>query len=157
MVIVLNGPSSAGKSTIANALRDDRTMICAIDQLFAMAPPAHPNTWALYAALTEATFGAAAGFARGGFDVIVDIVFERRTCFEIAERTLAGIEHAYIGVTAAIDVLERREATRGDRPAGLARRQHASVMHDVPYALIVDGAAPLADTITAIRAALPRR
>jgi chloramphenicol 3-O phosphotransferase len=140
-IVVLNGPSSAGKSTLAEAVRElrgPRAVVVPIDRFYAMVHTGHPNDWAMYAALTGATFGAAAGFARAGFDVIVDIVFERRDCFEIAERVLAGFDPLYVAITASVEELERREQVRGDRPVGLARRQYAQVLHDVPYALALD-------------------
>src|SRR5262245_48192995 len=55
-----------------------------------------------------------------------------------AERLLHDLQHRYVAITCELDELERRERARGDRPPGLARRQQASVLPDVPYPLHVD-------------------
>jgi chloramphenicol 3-O-phosphotransferase len=57
-VVVLNGPSSAGKTTLAGAVRElapATTMTVSIDQLMRCIAPTAPPTWAMYAALTDAT------------------------------------------------------------------------------------------------------
>ena len=88
--------------------------------------------------MSDATFAIAATAANGGFDVVVDTVFERRDCFDSANRAFASMPHFYVAVTCPVDELEKREQARGDRPPGLARRQHAAVFHDVPCALVLD-------------------
>ena len=140
-IVVLNGPSSAGKSTLANAVRDQmgqRCTIVPIDRLFAFAHPEHPINWTLYFALTEATFAAATAMARADYDVLVDIVFERRDCLVSAVRALEGFRHHYVAVTCELEELEHREVARGNRPLGLARRQYGTVLHDARYGLQID-------------------
>jgi len=142
-VVILNGPSSAGKSTLAKAVREHLGATCmavSIDRLFAFAHPAHPVNWRLFATLTDATFAVAVTAATAGFDVLVDTVFERRDCLESARRAFASTPHFYVAVTCPIDELEARERARGNRPSGLARRQHGEVLHDAPYALELDTA-----------------
>lgn len=109
-----------------------------VDRLFAFANPDHPLDWTLYAALTDATFASAAALARANYDVVVDTVFERYACYETSVRALEGLRHHYVAVTCNLDELERREAARGNRPPGLARRQRDSVLFDVSYALTLD-------------------
>jgi cytidylate kinase len=61
-VVTLNGPSSAGKSTLAKATRERLGATCmaiSLDRLFAFAHPAHPLNWRLFATLTDATFAVA--------------------------------------------------------------------------------------------------
>jgi chloramphenicol 3-O phosphotransferase len=77
---------------------------------------------------------------RAGFDVVVDTVFERRDCFDSARRAFAATPHFYVAVTCPLDDLQRREQSRGNRPPGLARRQHVEVFYDVPYTLELDAA-----------------
>jgi chloramphenicol 3-O phosphotransferase len=113
-------------------------MAVSLDRLFAFAHPAHPLNWRLFATLTDATFTVAVTAANAGFDVIVDTVFERRDCFDSARRAFASIPHCYVAVTCPLDELEHRERSRGNRPPGLARRQHTEVFYDVPYGLTVD-------------------
>lgn len=140
-IVILNGPSSAGKSTLAQATRKRMGPTCmavSLDRLFAFAHPLHPLDWRLYATLTDATFAVAVTAASAGFDVVVDMVFERRDCLDSARRALASLSHCYVAVTCPLDQLEAREQARGNRPPGLARRQHAVVFHDAPYALELD-------------------
>lgn len=120
-------------------------MAVAIDRLFAFAHPAHPLDWRLFATLSDATFAIAVTAATAGFDVIVDTVFERRDCLESARRAFATMPHCFVAVTAPVDKLEARERARGNRPSGLARRQHDAVFHDAPYALALDTGAMSVD------------
>jgi chloramphenicol 3-O-phosphotransferase len=140
-VVILNGPSSAGKSTLAKATRKRLGATCmavSVDRLFSFAHPEHPLNWRLFATLTDAAFAVAVTAAGAGFDVVVDTVFERRDCFDSARRAFAAMPHFYVAVTCPLDELERREQSRGNRPPGLARRQHAEVFYDVPYTLELD-------------------
>jgi len=159
-VVVLNGPSSAGKTTLAHAVRQTvpaTTLVVSIDQLMPSVAPTQPRGWALFAALTEATFAAAAAFADAGYDVVVDTVFERAECLATAKAMLARHEHALVAVTCAIDVLEARERQRGDRRLGQARGQVDRVLHDVRYDLVVDTSVSSLDECTERVAALLRR
>jgi chloramphenicol 3-O phosphotransferase len=140
-VVVLNGPSSAGKSTLAKATRKLLGVTCMAvspDRLAAFAHPDHPLDERLYATLSDATFGVAVTAATAGFDVIVDTVFEQRERFESARRAFASMRHFYVAVTCPLDKLEAREHARGNRPLGLARRQHTAVFYDAPYVLELD-------------------
>lgn len=159
-VVVLNGPSSAGKTTLAHAVRDAApatTLVVSIDQLMPSIAPTQPRGWALYAALTEATCAAAVAFADAGYDVVVDTVFERAECVATAQAMLARHEHALVAVTCALDVLEARERARGNRRIGQARGQRERVLHDARYDLVVDTSAMSIAECTAAVAALLRR
>lgn len=84
--------------------------------------------------------------------MIVDIVFERRDCFESAERLLCDLDRCYVAVTCELAELDRREAARGNRPVGLARRQR---LHDARYVLHVDTtSASVADCAARVAALL---
>ncbi|HEY4181153.1 MAG TPA: AAA family ATPase [Kofleriaceae bacterium] len=139
--IVLNGPSSAGKSTLAVALAarfPERMAVLQIDKLFAVAPPEAPNNWQLFSTLTTSLFASAAAFARSGYDVVVDTVFERVDCVNIARIALEGVRSQFVAVTASVAVLEQREHVRGNRRAGLAKEQRERVFHDVEYSIAID-------------------
>jgi len=141
IIVVLNGPSSAGKTTLARAVRDLRgpnAAALSIDQLYPSIAPAQSVDWPLFRALTEATFAAATAFARASLDVIVDTVFERSECLETARRMLAGHTYYLVAVTCPPEVLEQREMARGDRRRGLARGQHQRVLHGATYDLHID-------------------
>ena len=157
-MVVLNGPSSAGKTTLAMALREARSpraAVVSVDQFFACVAPQHPDNWRLFAALTEATFAAAASFAKSGFDVVVDTVFERADCLVMATSALAGLRYHLVGVTCALEVLEARERLRGDRRPGQARDQHVRVLENAPHELTLDtGVLSVADSVVRVVALL---
>jgi chloramphenicol 3-O phosphotransferase len=143
VVIVLNGPSSSGKTTLAGALRarlGPTSAAVAIDQFFPLVHPAAPNNWRLFSALTEAVFATAVALSDGGFDVIVDTVFERRESLLTAQRALGGRPYHMVAVTCPVEVLEDRERARGNRRPGQARDQHDRVLQGGDYDLQLDTA-----------------
>ncbi len=140
-IVVLNGPSSAGKTTLAHTLRDRIGASCtalSIDAFFAFKHRDATPTWAVYDTLTAALFASAAAFADGGFDVVVDTVFERPASLDTARRMLAHRPFSLVAVTAPLAVLEAREQGRGDRRAGQARDQHERVLAGIAHDLVLD-------------------
>jgi len=135
---VLNGPSSAGQTTLARAVRDARggTLALSLDDLFCVAGPRTKSDWKLFRALSKATFEAAAALAKSGFDVVVDTVFERIDCLTMTRESLS--EPMLVAVTCPVEILEQRERARGDRRVGQARDQHGRVLHDAVYEMTLD-------------------
>jgi chloramphenicol 3-O phosphotransferase len=141
IIVVLNGPSSAGKTTLARRVRahvGDTVAAISIDQLFAFMHPDAKNNWNLFSALSEAAFASAVALSDAGFHVIVDTVFERIESLRSAERVFAGRVFHLVSVTCDLEELERREALRGDRRIGHARDQLQRVFFDADYALRLD-------------------
>ena len=106
-VVVLNGPSCAGKTTLARALRDRLGPTCtavSVDQFYAFTHRDARPRWALYKTLSDAMFTAAATLANGGLDVIVDTVFERPELHETAKRLLAAHTDKYVAVTCPLPI-----------------------------------------------------
>lgn len=140
-VVVLNGPSSAGKTTLAHGVRarlGPMAVVVSLDLFFGCLHDEGAVDWRTYSAMTKAMFAAAAAFANDGFDVIVDTVFERRDCADDAACILAGLTYDLVAVVCSVETLDRREAQRGNRRRGQARDQHARVLHDLAYALRLD-------------------
>jgi len=140
-VVILNGASSSGKTAIAQAVRDRRGPDCAavsIDQFYSSVHSRKENNWSLFYSLTEVLFASVAAFANRGFDVVVDSVFERPQCIEAGLSALKNIHVSFVGLSCPIDVLERRERARKDRPIGLARDQSGRIHGDCVYDLILD-------------------
>jgi chloramphenicol 3-O phosphotransferase len=138
-IVVLNGPSSAGKSTLARAIRDKLgagAVALAVDDFFGFVHRDASRSWRLFDALTIAMFASASAFATRGFDVIVDTVFER------PESLATAISHGarLVAVTCPLEVLEQRERDRGDRTIGQARAQHEYVFQRATYELTLDTA-----------------
>ncbi|SMF58722.1 chloramphenicol 3-O phosphotransferase [Tistlia consotensis] len=163
-ILLLNGSSSAGKSSIAKALQEiaaEPWLHVAMDDFLDMLPAAcwghaqgvvfEPVEEAGAAALAvrsgpvaeRALTGmreAVAALARAGNDLIVDEVLLGGAAADYRAR-LAGLEVRWIGVFAPLAVLEARERARGDRRLGLARWQHERVHEGVDYDLTVGSAA----------------
>ena len=160
-IVLLNGVGSAGKSSIARALQTITTapfLHVQMDAFLDMLPEALQNhadgfsfetvledgrpsvvirSGPVGARTTRGMRHAIAAMAGQGNNLIVDdVIFSD----EIAEyrELLSGFELHLVGVTAPLEVLEAREAARGDRLPGLARWQYPRVHKGVDYDLEVD-------------------
>lgn len=161
-LIVLNGVSSAGKTTLAKAIRAEARetfLLISMDDLIAMLPDGRegqacwfpvkhferggtsvphiatgPNGEALLAAMR----GFVAQCVGSGLSVVVDDVCEASAIADYRKRAAESTEALMVKVTAPLAVLERREAARGDRLGGLAREQAAYLHRDIRYDCEVD-------------------
>lgn len=150
-VVVLNGASSAGKTTLAKAFSQAQAsagecwLVVGIDDFNDLLPPqwvqagdhhgAHGDdgltvdpdasppvkVGELGRRLFAAYRRTAALWARQGFDVVVDDV-----CFDEAaardwDEALAGVDVTWVALRCAPETLDRRESARGDRLLGLGR------------------------------------
>lgn len=153
-VILLNGASSAGKSTVARNLRlllKEEAMIFSMDDYLAMNLGKYET--ALDAVretglpFIESFHAAIAEAARKGALVIVDHVIgeSRRWILDLLNR-LDGIPRILVRVECRQDILLERERRRTDRtPApSHAQRQHESIHRHFPHNLSIDtsGATP---------------
>lgn len=145
-IIVLNGASSAGKSTLARAVQAaaDRPFLrMSLDFfLFGDVLPTRrdgPFAWPLVRPRLFAGYdGSLAALARAGNDLVVDHIFENQTYYDHFITTLAGLDLFLVGVHCPIEELERRERARGDRPVGDARRDLEFVHSFCTYDFEVD-------------------
>jgi chloramphenicol 3-O phosphotransferase len=140
-IVVLNGPSSAGKSTLAAAIRDrigPNATAVSLDRFFPMVSPSHVNDWNLFATLSEAMLATAIAFADRGFLTIVDTVFERTESLQRLREVFGHRRYHLVAVTCPVDVLETREQARGNRRLGQAREQHQRVLQGAVYDLYLD-------------------
>jgi chloramphenicol 3-O phosphotransferase len=155
-VIVLNGGSSAGKSSIARCLQDvlpGAWLTFGVDTLVDAMPPALQNSTegieigpngevsagAEFGLLDAAWTAGIAAMVRAGARVIIDEVFlggtasQERWC-----KALRGLPVLWVGVRCNPAVAAAREAARGDRVAGMAESQARLVHEGVTYDLEVD-------------------
>jgi chloramphenicol 3-O phosphotransferase len=140
-VIVLNGASSSGKSSIAAALRlllSGSWYVMALDAFHTMRDDQFLAEDEEQQVLDRACLGfhrAVAGMLQAGNDVIVDYVFGQ----DWRRRDLLAVlpleQVVLVGVHCELPELERRERKRGDRPRGLAayqlNRVSAHGVHDI--------------------------
>jgi len=140
LVVVLNGPSSSGKSTLATAIQQaaDTPWIRLLpDEFFQGHLP--DKYWAFGQAAgpwQEGFFAMLAGLARAGNQVV--------TCAAGLDgqagwrRRLAGVGCLFTGLTPALAVCEQRERDRGDRAVGNAAREWPAVHQGWAYDLDID-------------------
>ncbi|MCP9954003.1 chloramphenicol phosphotransferase CPT family protein [Actinomadura madurae] len=140
-VILLNGPSSSGKSSIALELLDllDGSWFhMPIDAFHAMRNERPLAGDALQAEIDRTAKGfhrAVAGMAAAGNNLVADYPLSRRWRLLDLLDLLVPDDTLLVGVRCPLPVLERREAERGDREPGLAARQfpevHSHELHDL--------------------------
>jgi len=149
-VLLLNGPSSAGKTTLSWELQIKAPgywywlpLDCFLDAVpsqqwekdegegFRTAFNLHHECVKLFSDL--------------GRDVIVDTVINGRDSFASFEQRLVGYHVIMVKVTCPVEELNRRELARGDRDIGLAAGQREIMVPQQSYDLIVDTQAQSAE------------
>jgi chloramphenicol 3-O phosphotransferase len=170
-IIFLNGASSAGKSTIAKALRDslDEPFLHVSSDQFRPAgrlPPRRddggPFDW--WHQVRPRFF---AGFHRclpalalAGNDLIVEHIIEFQSWRDELAVLLADLDVFLVGVHCDLDELDRRERARGDRRIGEGRAhvEVDGIHHFGSYDFEVDTTAGVsAELVDAILVAWRRR
>lgn len=140
-IILLNGTSRSGKSSIAKELLhvlDGTYYHLAVDTFNAMRERRGYSPEELGDVLYRMRRGfhrAIAGMAAGGNNVVVDHVLSEPWRLLDCLDVFAPFDVVFVGVHCAAAELERRERTRGDRPEGLAAQQlgavHAHGLYDI--------------------------
>jgi chloramphenicol 3-O phosphotransferase len=167
-VIVLNGASSSGKSSIARELQlvlPQPYLHVGVDTLIEALPTVMPadepgvtlgadgtvSVGSGFRRLEHAWLAGLAAMARDGVGVILDEVFLRGgESQRMVRQSLSGLAVRWVGVHCDVDVAVAREALRPDRIVGMARSQ-AAVVHDgVDYDIEVDTTDATAETCAAL-------
>lgn len=152
-IILLNGPSSAGKSTLARAVQDRADvpfLRFSLDLLlFSGEVLPHrrdqegPFEWrSIRPRLFDGYYGCLAALAQAGNDLVIDIIIETDSQCRRLEAVLAPFDVFFVGVHCNLAELERREQARGDRRIGDARRDLTFVHGFGPYDYEVDSGRP---------------
>lgn len=150
LVILLNGPSSAGKTTIARTLHGVMplpTMLLLGDDLRLPRPSAAVD-WlnraspesveAFRLGVDNAYYSALASFRESGFFVIGEVGIRDQARRSILIDFLTHVPNLLVRVTADLPVLVARERARGDRPTGIAAESAQLEMTDLPFDLTLD-------------------
>ena len=155
-VLVLNGVSSSGKSSLARelqALLPRPYLVFGVDTLVDALPPSllaeadglsfrsdgAVEVGAAFTALEDAWYAGLAAAARAGAPIVLDEVLlgggrsQRRLA-----AALDGLVVCWVAVLCDLDVAAAREAARPDRTPGMAAAQGPLVHADVVYDLQVD-------------------
>jgi len=149
-IILLNGASSSGKSSLARALQgriETPFWHISIDHLrdSGVLPTARIKSgefdWRM---MREAFFlgfeRSLLAYVEAGNDLIVEHIMESEDWLLRLAHTLAGQDVFFVGVHCELAELERRELVRGDRRVGDARRDYFRIHSYCLYDCEVDGA-----------------
>ncbi len=149
-VILLNGTSSSGKTTLAKALQDRLTepyMCVSVDGFFHLYPDRflQPTTQEeadiiinLIPAVISGMHRSVAALAQSGNNILVDHVMQEDRWLGECVETWSGLEVLFVGVKCPLDITEKREKERGDRTIGTAREQFDRVHAHNCYDLELD-------------------
>ncbi|MEU2670657.1 chloramphenicol phosphotransferase CPT [Streptomyces sp. NPDC007164] len=155
-MIVLNGGSSSGKSSIARCLQTvlpDPWLTFGVDTLIEAMPASMSESDAGIEFAPDGAVAVGTGFrtletawiegvtamARAGAGIIVDEVFlGGAESQQRWQKALGGLGALWVGVRCGSAVAAAREIARGDRVSGMAAAQAESVHRGVTYDLEVD-------------------
>lgn len=143
-VILLNGTSSSGKSSIAKELLatlDGAWYHLAVDQFHRIRSRHDWSEEEFLPVFQRTVLGfhrAVAGMASAGNDVIVDHILGERWRLADCLTVLDGLPVLFVGVRCSLNELERRERERGNRTIGRAALQFPLVHQHGVYDLEVD-------------------
>lgn len=161
-IIILNGPSSSGKSTLSRNLQKiwpSPLYYTSYDLLEEHMAPyiyshhAYEGFPSPVKDFLDMMYTSAAAIANSGRDVVIDnCLFDTEDIDALCRDRLAGIPQVWVRVKLDQDELDRREIARGNRAIGKARWQaeHITPKDDAAYDVIVDTANPSADCAKAI-------
>ena len=150
-IIFLNGTSSAGKSTIARALRpalEPQFCYYASDQLAdgSFRPIDSGAREAGRERFFQGFHRSIAAFADAGNDLLVEHIVEEQSWADELRTLLAPFDVFWVGVHAPAGEIERRERLRGDRRIGEGLF-HLNTHGYCRYDLEVDATRPMHEVI----------
>ena len=166
-VIVLNGTSSAGKTSIGRCLQSMLStpwLLLGIDDLTRAVPDKGMDDGTLlhvtetgqvevgsgWRSLESSWYRGIATIAASGTGVILDEVFlDGGAGQDRLRAALSGLGVLWVGVTCDPDTARAREALRPDRVAGQADSQVSVVHEGVEYDLVVDTSSSTAESCAA--------
>ena len=166
-IILINGASSSGKSTLARAVQqqlDEPFWHLSIDHLreSGVLPldrvRAGDFEWkSMRPAFFQGFHNALPAIATAGNNLIVDHIVETRVWMSNLLSLLDAFDVYFVGVHCPLDELERREALRGDRRIGEARGDFETIHDFVVYDLQVDTTKPAEINAAEVIASWKRR
>lgn len=151
-IILLNGASSSGKSSLARAVQariEEPFWHISIDHLrdAGVLPTTRIRSGEFqWSAMRDAFFEgfeqSLLAYVRCGNNLIVEHIMESRDWLLRLVRLLAGQDVFFVGLHCELAELERREIARGDRKVGDARRDFHLIHSYCRYDAELDSAVP---------------
>ncbi len=153
-IILLNGTSSSGKTTLATLLRsrlEPQFHYYASDQLAdaGFRPSNQEVRFRYRRAFFDGFHRSIAAFAGAGMDLLVEHILEEQAWAEELKVLLAPFDVFWVGVHAPVAEIERREQLRGDRTLGEAL-YHLKTHRFCTYDVEVDTTAPGSENVQRI-------
>lgn len=165
-LIVINGASSAGKTTLCRALRNalpdtatgpflhfslDFFMFDA--DVLPRTPHGKVRDWQrIRPQVLGGFYRCLPALLEAGNNLVVDLIIEDESQRDCLRELLAPHDVYLVGLRCPLAELERRELARGDRHVGDARRDARTVHTFCAYDLAVDCEDALADNVAQITA-----
>ncbi|HEX6099987.1 MAG TPA: AAA family ATPase [Thermoanaerobaculia bacterium] len=151
-VVVLNGTSSSGKTSIARTLQElaPRVFLSfSIDNILDSLPASvvagikrgEPLGRDRFLALVRAFYACVRELAGLGHDLVIDHAITSREEVEMLVDSVRGHRTLLVGLECAVEVLDARERGRGDRRPGLAAAQAGRVHQWLEYDVVIDTSA----------------
>jgi chloramphenicol 3-O phosphotransferase len=153
-IIILNGASSSGKTSIVRALQtllDEPFLDAGIDKFIWMLPKRYLERPLWDDVMGLATEGGPVGhrlmsgmhqsivaLSRAGNNVVADHVLVERHWVDECAALFSDLPALFVGIYCPLDVLEHREVARKDRTLGQAKAQFPLVHAHGIYDLVVD-------------------
>lgn len=166
-IIFINGASSAGKSTLCQALQAQLAepfWHVSIDHFISahMLPQRRAEggafAWqAMRPHFFEGFHRCLPALATAGNNLLVEHIVETATWMERLLHLLAPYDLFFVGLHCPLPELERRERSRGDRPLGDARNDFYIAHTFGEYDLEIDSTAPLTENVATVIAAWQAR
>jgi chloramphenicol 3-O phosphotransferase len=166
-IIIINGPSSSGKTTLALALQKqlDLPFIRFSFDLF-LDHQAFPLeqikngrfSWEqMRPSVFQGLHQCLPALATAGNNIIFDHIIETRAWLHELISLIAELDLFFVGLHCSLSELERREMERGDRRPGDARQDWETV-HSIPtYDLELDSEQPLNENVALLMQAWKAR
>ena len=145
MVILLNGTSSSGKSSIVASLSNklnDLYFVFSVDKFLEPAMPLRlnmdiPEHLKVIDRSISGFNQALAAYLKHTDYMIVDHVLQNPNWIQEVAKALINTDVFFVGVTAPLSIIEAREKERSDRQPGTARAQYEQ-MQKYEYDLVLD-------------------
>lgn len=159
-IVLLNGASSAGKSTLARGLQaalPEPFWHYSIDHLLAANILPHERikqgdfAWRdLRTAFFDGFHSSIPALAEAGNNLIVEHIVETRPWMDRLLHLLGALDVFFVGIHCPLPELERREKARGDRPLGDAQRDFEITHTFGSYDFEVNSTQPLDENVQAV-------
>lgn len=149
VLVVLNGTSSSGKTTVARAFQDAAPSVFlnfSIDSILTALPSSvlgrivagAPGEDLRLPALVRAFYACAQQLLDMGHDLVIDHALTARYHVEALLAACESHDTLLVGITCPVSITRAREAARGDRRLGLAEQQFATIHSLLAYDVVVD-------------------